>query len=126
MSRIGCAALLAALVAAGLQAQTPVFRTGADMVLLDVLVTEGGRPVPGLEARDFEVRDGGVDQEIRVVGAEQVPVTAVLSRMTSAAASPRKRRPCCHVPSRLRARPRTRRIGLSSSRSTTGLPGARG
>lgn len=42
----------------------PVFRTGIDVVRVDVLVTDGGRPVAGLTAADFEVRDNGVPQAV--------------------------------------------------------------
>ena len=66
----------ALLLAAGAAAQT--FRAGTDAVQVDVLVTRGGRPVPGLTAADFELRDNGVVQEIDAVIVEDVPVTLAL------------------------------------------------
>lgn len=36
------------------------FRAGTDAVQVDVLVTRGDRPVAGLTAADFELRDNGV------------------------------------------------------------------
>lgn len=41
-----------------------VFRAGIDVVRVDVLATDGGRPIAGLTAADFEVRDDGVVQTV--------------------------------------------------------------
>jgi VWFA-related protein len=49
-----------------------------DAVRVDVLVTRGGRAVPGLTSADFELRDNGVVQEIEAVAVEDVPVTLTL------------------------------------------------
>jgi Ca-activated chloride channel homolog len=68
--------LVALLLAAGAAAQT--FRAGTDAVQVDVLVTRGGRAVPGLTAADFELRDNGVVQAIDAVVVEDVPVTLAL------------------------------------------------
>ena len=38
-------------------AQTPKFSSKTEAVLVDVLVSDRGRPVLGLGASDFEVRD---------------------------------------------------------------------
>ena len=45
-------------------AQKPQFRSGVDVVVVDVLVTNHGRPVEGLKADDFELRDNGVAQKV--------------------------------------------------------------
>jgi VWFA-related protein len=46
--------------------QKPVFRTGAELVRVDVVVLDRkGQPVPSLTAGDFELQEEGVDQEIR-------------------------------------------------------------
>jgi VWFA-related protein len=47
-------------------------------------VTQNGRPVSGLTAADFEVRDNGVAQTIDVLDAANLPINAVLALDTSA------------------------------------------
>jgi Ca-activated chloride channel homolog len=54
------------------------FRAAVDAVRVDVLVTDGGRPVGGLAARDFELRDNGVLQELDAFDVEDVPITLML------------------------------------------------
>ena len=62
--------LLAALLAvAWVEAQQPVFRARAELVRVDVLVTDDGVPVGGLGAADFEVRDNGVPQRVAAASA---------------------------------------------------------
>ena len=53
-------------------------------VRVDVLVMDGGTPVAGLTARDFELRDNGVLQRVDVVDAVNVPINVVLALDTSA------------------------------------------
>jgi VWFA-related protein len=72
------AALLAALIAAG---QT--FRSGAEGVNVDALVLDGNRPVAGLRAEDFELRDSGVAQRIDSVAFEDVPLNVIFALDTS-------------------------------------------
>jgi len=55
------------------------FRSGIEAVRVDVLVLDGGQPVTGLTARDFEVRDNGVLQQIDRVSFEQIPLNVVLA-----------------------------------------------
>lgn len=59
------------------------FSSGTLAVRVDVLVTEGGRPVGGLTAQDFELRDNGVLQTLDVVDGAEVPINAVLALDTS-------------------------------------------
>ena len=59
------------------------FSSGTLAVRVDVLVTEGGRPVGGLTAKDFELRDNGVLQTLDVVDGAEVPINAVLALDTS-------------------------------------------
>ncbi len=46
---------------------------------VDVLVTDGGKPVRGLRAADFEVLDNGVRQTVDFVSAEQLPLNVVFT-----------------------------------------------
>jgi Ca-activated chloride channel homolog len=55
------------------------FRSGVEVVRVDVAVTEGNRPVHGLTAADFELRDNGVAQRVREVTVDQVPVSVLLA-----------------------------------------------
>jgi Ca-activated chloride channel family protein len=57
----------------------PTFSTRVDAVRVDVLVTQGNRPVVGLAAADFDLRDNGVPQEIEVVSLEELPLNIVLA-----------------------------------------------
>ncbi len=56
----------------------PTFTTTVEAVYVDVFVTRDGRPVAGLGAGDFEVRDDGVKQEVTLASLEEVPIVAVL------------------------------------------------
>jgi VWFA-related protein len=62
-----------------------VFRSRADGVIIQVSVRSGNRPVGGLRAEDFELRDNGVLQDISSLSAEQVPfdLTLMLDLSTS-------------------------------------------
>ena len=66
----------AAAVALAQQAPSqPVFRAGVDAVMVDVSVQTSDRPVSGLTAADFQLRDNGVQQEIVVSTIDAVPVS---------------------------------------------------
>jgi VWFA-related protein len=64
--------------------QLASFRSGTLGVRVDVLVTDGNKPVAGLAARDFQVRDNGVPQTIELLQAADVPLNVVLALDTSA------------------------------------------
>jgi VWFA-related protein len=71
--------VIAALVAA--QAVTPpqtTFRSGVEVVELDVSVMRGGAPVAGLTARDFALTDNGVPQDVESVTLERLPLSVTL------------------------------------------------
>jgi VWFA-related protein len=55
-----------------------MFRVRVDGVTVDVLVTRGGKPVKGLGAADFTLRDSGVEQRIESVMFADVPITLML------------------------------------------------
>jgi Ca-activated chloride channel homolog len=81
-SRLRAIAVLLAAAAAGAPGRSAVgaqtFRAGTDAVQVDVLVTRGGRPLAGLTADDFELRDNGVVQDIDAIVLQDVPVTLAL------------------------------------------------
>jgi Ca-activated chloride channel homolog len=60
------------------RAQVPTFRSNVEAVRIDVLVSEGGRPVRGLQRPDFDVRDNGVSQQVDLVSTDQAPLNVVL------------------------------------------------
>jgi VWFA-related protein len=63
---------------------TATFKAGAEAVRVDVLVTDGARPVSGLTAADFEVLDNGVPQVPRLLGHLEVPANLLLALDVSA------------------------------------------
>lgn len=82
------AAALAAFVAVAMQQQPPpaepTFRTRTSGVRIDVLVTDGDRPVPNLTAADFELSDTGVAQQVEVISLRDRPVDVIIVLDTSA------------------------------------------
>jgi VWFA-related protein len=62
---------------------TPLFRAAANVVRVDTLVTERGRPVAKLTAADFELLDSGVSQSVSMATIEDVDVDVVLALDTS-------------------------------------------
>ena len=61
----------------------PVFRSEVEAVYVDVFVTRGGQPAPGLRVSDFELRDNQVAQSLELLAAESRPILAVLVFDTS-------------------------------------------
>ena len=77
------AATLLAAWSVFLFAQQPTFRVNVDLVRVDALVTERGRPVAGLTAADFELKDNDVPQDIQLAtltGTVQVVLALDTSR----------------------------------------------
>jgi len=66
-----------ALAAALVQATT--FSSRVDVVRVDVLVIDNGKPVLGLTPADFEIVDNGVAQQVELVSFDQVPLNVVLA-----------------------------------------------
>jgi VWFA-related protein len=65
-------------------ARAQTFRSKVEMVRVDVLVTENGRPVVGLSPSDFEILDNGVRQRVDFASFEQMGLNLVLALDTSA------------------------------------------
>ena len=82
--RLGAGLLIAAAPLVHLQRpdQPPAFRTGVDVVRLDVSVVRSGVPVRGLTAADFIVTDNGVQQVVDSV-VDQLPLSVQLVLDTS-------------------------------------------
>jgi VWFA-related protein len=86
--RFASSAAMVGVACAGLLAQTPQtpprFSGGTEAVVVDVQVTRGGRPVDGLTATDFVVKDSGVVQNVSLVAVDRLPVNLLLVLDTSA------------------------------------------
>lgn len=66
-----------------LLAQQTRFTSGVESVRVDVLVMAGGRPLTGLTAADFEVRDDGVPQAVNLIATDALPLSVVVALDTS-------------------------------------------
>lgn len=64
--------------------QVARFRSGAEVVLVDIEVMRNGRPVTGLTADDFELTDSGVRQAVQAVSLADQPLSIVLALDVSA------------------------------------------
>ena len=60
------------------------FRTRAELVSVDVLVTDSRAPIAGLTAADFELTDNGTPQTIEQVYVEQLPLNVIMVLDSSA------------------------------------------
>src|SRR3954470_12302697 len=83
-----CVLLAAGSLASGRQ----LFRSAADAVRVDALVLDGRKPVGGLGAADFELRDSGVRQQIDDIQLLEVPFSMTLALDTSSSMQPGMRR----------------------------------
>lgn len=70
--------IVAWLAAQAVLAPQTTFRTGIEVVQLDVSVLRGGVPVVGLTARDFALTDNGTAQDVESVRLEQLPLSVTL------------------------------------------------
>ncbi len=77
------AAALIVAAAAVQAAQAPAFRSGIEVVELDVSATRGGQPVQGLTAADFALTDNGVAQVVQSVTLDRLPLSVTLVLDTS-------------------------------------------
>jgi VWFA-related protein len=77
-------AFVVAAVALAVSQDAPrPFRSGVEVVRVNVLVTNGNRPVAGLTADDFELRDRDVLQQVESVEMADIPVSMALVLDTS-------------------------------------------
>ena len=83
--KLAGACLLVALTSmtAAQDAARQRFRSGTELVAIDVLVTDGRRPITGLTAADFELLDDGVAQTIQQLHVEQLPLSILMVLDTS-------------------------------------------
>ena len=81
MRTIGLVCL--AMLAVPDPASSQRFRVATEAVRVDVLVKDGNRPVAGLTAADFDLRDSGVPQQIEAVSFEDVPLSVMIALDTS-------------------------------------------
>ncbi len=72
-------ALILALSSQVAFVQQPAFRSRVAGVRVDVLVADRGKPISGLKAADFEVRDNGVVQAITVMPRANTPLRVLLT-----------------------------------------------
>jgi Ca-activated chloride channel family protein len=70
-----------------IQTESPKFSSRVDVVRVDALVMERGRPVTGLRVEDFEIWDNGVPQRIASASFEQIPLCVVLALDVSGSVS---------------------------------------
>lgn len=85
-----CLVSVAAAGARGHQRGGAVFKSGVDLVHLNVTVTEGqDRYVTGLNREDFAVLEDGVRQDLEFFAAGEVPVDVAMLLDTSASMEPK-------------------------------------
>jgi Ca-activated chloride channel family protein len=71
--------LIVAAAIAAVPVSAAQFRSGVEVVTVDVMVRRGGRPVTGLKSEHFELFDSGVPQRIRSAGMETLPLNVMLA-----------------------------------------------
>ena len=71
-------AAAAAFVSLSVSAGGFQFRSQAELVSVDVLVTDGRAPIAGLTAADFELTDNGTPQTIEQLYIEQLPLNVIM------------------------------------------------
>jgi len=82
-TRLAVGTAIAGVLGVCVAAQTPTFEARIEVVYVDAFVTQGGLPVPALDASNFELKDNGVPQRAELVTAESQPLSAALVFDTS-------------------------------------------
>src|SRR5689334_3058476 len=80
---LGLLAAVAPVAARQRSVPQATFRSGIDVVQLDVSVLRHGKPVRGLTAADFVVTDNGAPQAVDSVVVDQLPLSVQLVLDTS-------------------------------------------
>jgi VWFA-related protein len=88
ISRLRPLFLAFGLGATALAAQQPQFRSGVDVVQLNVAVTSKNTVIADLTATDFEILDNGVRQEVTHISREVLPIDVTMVIDTSASVVP--------------------------------------
>src|SRR5262245_30844034 len=71
--KLAFASIAAMAFLTDVRAQQPVFRSGAQLTIVDVTVTDkSGRPIEGLTENDFTITEDGVPQTISLVAYQRV------------------------------------------------------
>jgi VWFA-related protein len=91
MGRAAIVLAVAILLAPPL-ARAQRFRSTAEAVRVDTLVLDGRKPVGGLTAADFDLRDSGVPQEVEDTQILEVPFSMMLALDASSSMQPGRRR----------------------------------
>jgi len=83
MTRSIAAAGLIVLGTVAIALGQPTFRSGVDVVSIDVSVMNGLSPVPGLTIEQFAITDNGIPQEVESVSLDTVPLSLTIVLDTS-------------------------------------------
>ena len=79
-----------ALTTQSVQEPQRVFTSRGEVVRLDVLVAERGRPISGLTPADFTVLDNDVPQAIEFMSADELPLNVILNFDVSSSVAGRR------------------------------------
>ncbi|MFN7983865.1 MAG: hypothetical protein U0Q11_18615 [Vicinamibacterales bacterium] len=79
MRRLACTAVAVLLSASTGTAQQPTFKSNVSVVRIDVLATDGSKPLANLTASDFEVLDNGVAQRVESAFGDAEPIDVLFA-----------------------------------------------
>ena len=71
--------MMAALVLLECRSGAQQFSSKIEAVRVDVLVTDGSKPIVDLGREDFEILDNGVPQQVELVSFDEVPLNVILA-----------------------------------------------
>ncbi|MFN7985747.1 MAG: VWA domain-containing protein, partial [Vicinamibacterales bacterium] len=79
MRRLACTAVAVLLSASTGTAQQPTFKSNVSVVRIDVLATDGSKPLANLTANDFDVLDNGVAQHVESAFGDAEPIDVLFA-----------------------------------------------